>query len=295
MGGARLPCESYGSQGFTNMKPLDFELAKANGQPLSSMDEARLRNHQMRKARKMYLDTTLLSEREPMLKNGWAGDYTKDWRYAVGWGRRFMKWQYNLGARTLNKLTGGSGNWGEGNMGYRPRRGNFHTSLFEPHGIRDETLTIFRNCCIRFPMWVYFVGAFAIGGVTYLSSWGHMHHIHSYGGLHFDAVAPCLPDDDKITARQCDLVNNRWDRGMTLLKGAKSYPLGTRWDWVEGKAVLPGDPNYNWVDGRPLSKKSRYFNPGPKEVMGKLAYEEDKFFGADGKPKPEVFPYHPHH
>merc|ERR1712179_538608 len=144
MGGARLPCESYGSQGFTNMKPLDFELAKANGQPLSSMDEARLRNHQMRKAGKMYLDTTLLSEREPMLKNGWAGDYTKDWRYAVGWGRRFMEWQYNLGARTLNKLTGGSGNWGEGNMGYRPRRGNFHTSLFEPHGIRDETLTIFR-------------------------------------------------------------------------------------------------------------------------------------------------------
>ena len=58
-----------------NTNLLDFEKAKMNGQVLTSLDEARLRNTQLRAARKMYLNTMTLSEREPLF----------------GWGRKFIK------------------------------------------------------------------------------------------------------------------------------------------------------------------------------------------------------------
>merc|ERR1711881_736209 len=49
---------------------LDFEKARAAGVKLSPFDEQRLRNHQLRRARRMYLNTLKLSDREPLWKFG---------------------------------------------------------------------------------------------------------------------------------------------------------------------------------------------------------------------------------
>merc|ERR1712060_405998 len=54
-------------------KMLDFERAKANGQILSTFDEQRLRMTQLRRARKLYLNTMTLSDREPLWKHGKKG------------------------------------------------------------------------------------------------------------------------------------------------------------------------------------------------------------------------------
>jgi len=268
-------------------KALDFELAKANGQKLSSMDEARLRNIQLRRARKMYLDTTVLSEREPLNRWGWRGSSEHDWRYAMRWRNRAWQWQKNIGVKFLNRMTGGNGNWYEGE-GYRPRRGNFHTMLAEKHGIRDGFLSIFRQAFLRIPLILFGIVWGGWGTYQYYANWCHYETIHSFHQHQQNPPAECLPDDDKICARMNDLVSNRYNRGMTLVEGAKSYPLGTRYDWLSGEPVLPKDPNYYWVDGRPIRKDRGYFNPGPSEVMGKTAYEEDGFFDKNGKPRTDV-------
>lgn len=275
---------------------LDFELAKQNGQPLTSLDEARLRNTQVRRARRMYISSVTLSAREPLLKHGWTGDKSADWRYAIRWRNRFWRWQENIGVRFLNKITGGTGDWTKGD-GFRPRRGNWHNVVVERHGVRDILLECGRHTFIRFPVIMYLGVWVTYSALVALNSWPHVLWFHTGArpGNNHNMAAECLPDDNKLVARMTDCYPIRAGRGMQLVEGGKSYPLGTRYDWISGEPVLPNDPNYWWVDGRPIRKDRGYFNPGPKESMGKQAYEEDAFFGPDGKPRKEAMPYHPHH
>ena len=145
-------------------------------------------------------------------------------------------------------------------------------------------MTLARNVLIRFPVasvcvWTFF------GVYIYYSAWNSFVHFHHLVKFQHYPPAECLPEDKKIVARLCDTYPVRFNRAVALKADRKEFPLGTRYDWLEGKPVLPDDPNYYWIDGRPIRKDSKYFHPGPKEVMGKRAYEEDDFFNAEGYPK----------
>merc|ERR1711881_178387 len=54
---------------FRTNSLIDIQEARKNGQVLTSHDETRLRNHQLRMARRMFLNKMELSEREPLMKN----------------------------------------------------------------------------------------------------------------------------------------------------------------------------------------------------------------------------------
>jgi len=263
-----------------NTNLLDFEKAKMNGQVLTSLDEARLRNTQLRAARKMYLNTMTLSEREPLLSRGPRGQLGTNWRDAGRLRSKFWRWQQQLGVTTLNKLTGGAAS------GYKPWRQSWYFSVLQRHGTRDFGLTLFRHFLIRGPVLIGFFWS-AVGFWHYFSAWNNYTNVHGglapVGGI---VRAPeCLPEDDKVVARLNDVWAIRNGRGAQLKPDRKDFPLGTRYDWIEGKPVLPKDPGYYWIDGRPIRKDRGYLNPGPEEVMGKIAYAEDDFWGADGKPK----------
>merc|ERR1712066_126214 len=253
---------------------LDFEKAKANGQILSTFDEQRLRMTQLRRARKLYLNTMTLSDREPLWKHGKKGvDQTSGMKPQTNkW--RLMRTTEDIGIQSIKRLF----------PDYKPYRGDWNSAVVTKNGLRDLTLSGFRQTFIRWPI---YGGLFLVfQGAYYTMEHSANVHFHNFGPIrHLDRPAECLPEDNKLVARMCDMVEIRAGRGMALLPEGKVYPIGTRYDWLSGEPVLSNDENYYWVDGKPCRKDRGYFNPGPADVMGKRPYEADEFFDENAKPR----------
>lgn len=212
---------------------IDVEKARIAGQPLSEFDERRLRNHQLRRARRMYLNTMSLSDREPLWRvgphgvryeeagrlPGSVGDGAKG---AQGWYRiiRFFK---DFGSPTAQKL------------GWNPNGSPHEQFLAGEWGqIALNRGRWFASAMAFFTFATGFVGAF-----WYMQGWsGYVNRQNLIPGIRYCAP-PTYPGDETITGQLCDLQLVRGQNAMDWKHEAKPLPKGTRFDWLTGKPITP--------------------------------------------------------
>merc|ERR1712066_1103248 len=199
-----------GANSFYDRNPnlLDIEKARINGIKLSPLDEERLRNQQLRRARRMYLNTLVLSDREPLWKVGphgirfeeagrTPGDTGNGARSAQAL-YRFNRFWTDLGADTFRK------------MGWKNDQGAMRLFV-----------------------------SFSLGVWNYFNSWnGYLTRYNVQPAIRYYAPAS-YPGDDTITGHLHDLTPSRGQHGMDWRHEAKPLPKGSRFDWLTGKAILP--------------------------------------------------------
>jgi len=245
---------------------LDFEKARINGEKLSHFDEQRLRNHQLRRARRMYLNTLTLSDREPLWKIGHHG--VRNYELGLepgqlGGGARTAQGHYRLirfvddfGARFFDKLGENRSVSGLERM-YNGPIGWYQNMLsFARRGVK---LGVAGGIFVT-------LGSF----VLYACEWQGFVSRYTLDNPCFKQLPPpAYPGDDTITAHMCDLELTRGQHAMKWKNGVeqsystdgKGFPAGTKFDWLTGKAVLPQDlPNnayYNSNSSVPLDVLNR--------------------------------------
>jgi len=225
-----------GANSFYDRSPnlLDIEKARAQGIKLSPLDEERLRNQQLRRARRMYLNTLVLSDREPLWKVGPHGvRYEEAGRVPGDLGNgaksaqalyRFNRFFTDLGGASLRKL-GWKNDAGAMTMAVNPEHWKDLAMGRARFVLRVGTYGLF--FCGLMGCWIYF------------NSWnGYVTRYNLAPAVRYFAP-PTYPGDDTITGHLRDLTPTRGQHGMDWRNEAKPLPTGSRFDWLTGEAITP--------------------------------------------------------
>lgn len=212
---------------------IDVEKARINGQKLSEFDEIRLRNQQLRRARRMYLNTLSLSDREPLWRVGphgvrWEeagrvpGDTGSGARGSQGF-YRFLRFFTDIGQGGLRKL------------GWDNSRS----------GIVQFWSGDWKNLAMGRTHWMIKFSAFSVFGTLFLSFYWYINAWQGYLSMHninhAIRYAPPItyPGDDTITGHMHDLELTAGQNAMDWKHEAKPLPKGSRFDWLTGKVITP--------------------------------------------------------
>lgn len=268
-----------GANSFYDRNPnlLDIEKARINGVKLSPLDEERLRNQQLRRARRMYLNTLVLSDREPLWKVGPHGiRYEEAGRTPGDTGNgarsaqalyRFNRFFTDLGADTFRK------------MGWKNDQGAM-TIFLNPEHWKDGLMGRARWLLKAGAMGVFV--SLSLGVWIYMNSWtGYLTRYNVQPAVRYYAP-PSYPGDDTITGHLHDLTPSRGQHGMDWRHEAKPLPKGSRFDWLTGKVILPEE----------IATSSYYNKHGfPTEWLTRRGHdgEGDNFIHY----RPSSFPYDP--
>merc|ERR1711931_284824 len=203
---------------FPSNSIINIQEARKNGQVLTSHDETRLRNHQLRMARRMYLKKMELSPREPLCKNN---------PLEIGVRRRLNAFFIDL-------------NWIQKYEWYQ-------------RWIPVKTAVGF---ALRFPVVFLFWGS-CYGDYNYFIEFGGYQAKELPNGRYNQHIniPGTYPDDKFITGRYADIETFRGNMLGKLKDGAKPLPDDSFFDWIECKNVRPGNDNYCWINGAAKRKK----------------------------------------
>jgi len=209
---------------------LDFEIARKNGQQLSHTDEARLRAHQLRRARRMYLDTLTLSEREPLWKLGHRG--------VIGEGMKHKPFGIYRAARFIEDTGDGffrRAGWNSGIGGQYNELSQWFSGV---KGVQSGVLSVARQ------IFSLSKAAVVVMGLTipimYANEWVNTDWAGVGLAIH---PPPSYPGDETITAPMYALEHTDGGKAMKLREGYEHLALekNTRFDWLRGKPVSPAE------------------------------------------------------